>query len=459
MTPQNRRTFVKMALSIISLATMAAKSAAPSEKIKSNVLVNTSRNVEGLVVSAMETVRFGVVGVGRRGSMLLRLLLNVEGIEVNAICDISQDNIVRATKMVADKSLKQPVKYMDHETSYKDMFQKEEIDAVIIATPWRWHTPMAIDAMEAGIQTFVEVPASLTIDGCWQLVETSEKNQVNCMMLENVCYGREELMVLNMVREGLIGELTHGEAAYIHDLRRQMDDFGTKSRTGNWRTLWHTKRNANLYPTHGLGPIAQYMNINRGDRLDYLVSMSSPAIGRQLYAKKKYPKDDPRNEMKYIAGDLNSSLIKTIKGKSILLQYDTTTPRPYTRLNLIQGTNGAFAGYPNRIALESEGNYNEWDMEMEKWLDKYEHWLWKQLMHDAVKQGGHGGMDFVMLWHLVYCLRNGLPLTQNVYDAVTWSSIIELSERSVESRSSPVDFPDFTRGAWKHSAPVQITKQ
>ncbi|MCV6603927.1 MAG: hypothetical protein OIF34_01380, partial [Porticoccaceae bacterium] len=198
--------------------------------------------------------------------------------------------------------------------------------------------PMAVDAMNAGKHAFVEVPAALTIDECWQLVETSEKTRRHCMMLENVCYGREEMMVLNMVRDNLFGELLHGEAAYIHPLRWQMKDLETG--TGSWRTGWHARRNTNLYPTHGLGPIAQYMNINRGDAFDYLVSVSSPAVGRREYAEEAFPSDHQRNQLRYIAGDMNSSIIKTKLGRSILVQHDTTTPRPYTRLNLIQGTNG-----------------------------------------------------------------------------------------------------------------------
>jgi hypothetical protein len=206
------------------------------------------------------------------------------------------------------------------------------------------------------------------------------------------------------------------------------------------------------------------MNINRGDKFDYLVSMSSPALGRALYANKEFPANHPRNQKKYIAGDMNSTLIKTQLGRSIVVQHDTTTPRPYTRLNLLQGTNGVFAGYPNRIALENnplkpeiEDGFHNWDMDMEPWYDKYEHDLWKRMRNEATAAGGHGGMDFIMLWRLVYCLRNGVPLDQNVYDAASWSVIFELSEKSVKNRSNSVDIPDFTRGNWKKNAPLIIS--
>jgi len=277
---------------------------------------------------------------------------------------------------------------------------------------------------------------------------------MNCMMMENVCYGREELMALNMVRQGVLGELLHGEAAYIHELRWQMKDM--EEGTGSWRTDWHTRRNANLYPTHGLGPIAQYMNINRGDRFDYLSSMSSPALGRQLYARREFPADHIRNQATYICGDMNTSLIKTVKGRTIMVQHDTTTPRPYTRHNLIQGTNGVYGQYPDRFALESLGEFHEWQHDMSSLQERYDHELWKRTEAAANELGGHGGMDFVMLWRTVYCLRNGLPLDQNVYDAAAWSVVIPLSEASNADRGDSQDFPDFTRGAWRNAPAFEI---
>jgi hypothetical protein len=336
------------------------------------------------------------------------------------------------------------------------MLERDDIDAVFVLTPWNWHTPMATDVMRASKQAFVEVPAALNLDECWQLVETSEATRMNCMMMENVCYGREELMALNMVRQGVLGELLHGEAAYIHELRWQMKDI--EEGTGSWRTAWHTRRNANLYPTHGLGPIAQFMNINRGDRFDYLTSMSSPALGRQLYAQREFAADHARNQVKYICGDMNTSLIKTVNGRTIMVQHDTTTPRPYTRHNLIQGTNGVYARYPDRIALESEGGFHEWQHNMTSWYERYDHPLWKELAAEASASIGHGGMDFVMLWRIVFCLRNGVPLDQNVYDAAAWSAVAPLSEASNQDRGNSRDFPDFTRGIWETAPALSVTE-
>jgi hypothetical protein len=420
-------------------------------------------NVNDLIVDKIQSVRFGFIGIGARGgNTLLRLMLKIEGADVIALCDTHAPTLEKHRAVVEQSTGKSPAIYGDSDHAYKKMLERDDIDAVIIATPWKWHTPMAVDAMRAGKHAFVEVPAAISVDECWQLVETSEATNLNCMMLENVCYGREEMMLLNMVRDNLFGSLLHGEAAYIHELRWQMKEVD--SGTGSWRTDWHTKMNGNLYPTHGLGPIAQYMNINRGDKFDYLVSMSSPALGRALYANKEFPANHPRNQKKYIAGDMNSTLIKTQLGRSIVVQHDTTTPRPYTRLNLLQGTNGVFAGYPNRIALENnplkpeiEDGFHNWDMDMEPWYDKYEHDLWKRMRNEATAAGGHGGMDFIMLWRLVYCLRNGVPLDQNVYDAASWSVIFELSEKSVKNRSNSVDIPDFTRGNWKKNAPLIIS--
>lgn len=402
----------------------------------------------------LETVRIGVIGAGRRGNPMMRLLFAIDGVEIKAIADPHAPAIDNARKLFIENEMSMPEFYGDGEYDYRRMLEREDLDVVYIATPWAWHAPMAVDAMERGKHALVEVPAALTIDECWQLVETSERTQRYCMMMENVCYGREELMALNMVREGLLGDLLHGEAAYIHELRWQMKDI--TEGTGSWRTGWHARRNANLYPTHGLGPIAQYMNINRGDRFDYLTSMSSPALGRQLYAQREFPPEHMRNRASYIAGDMNTSLIKTVNGLTIMLQHDTTTPRPYTRHNLIQGTNGVFAKYPSRFALETEGKFHQWQDDLTGLQKRYDHDLWLRTEAEAQRLGGHGGMDFVMLWRTAYCLRNGIPLDQNVYDAAAWSAVIPLSEASNGDRGNSKDFPDFTRGAWKTAPPFEI---
>ncbi|MGL5485251.1 MAG: Gfo/Idh/MocA family oxidoreductase, partial [Shewanella sp.] len=264
----------------------------------------SGKSVIGLIAPKMEVVRVGFIGVGERGFSHVEQFCHLEGVELKAICDTHQAVVDRAVEHIVKQKRPKPAVYTGNDLSYRELLNRDDIDIVIISTPWEWHAPMAIDTMESGKHAFVEVPLALTVEECWQIIDTAERTQKNCMMMENVNYGREELMVLNMVRQGLFGELLHGEAAYIHELRWQMKEIDHK--TGSWRTYWHTKRNGNLYPTHGLGPVSQYMNINRGDRFDYLTSMSSPALGRALYAKREFPADHERNQLKYINGDMST---------------------------------------------------------------------------------------------------------------------------------------------------------
>lgn len=484
MSDLGRRKFLKSAAATAAVGVVAG-CAATAQNTGSPILKQQGPSVMGLVVPKMDIVRVGFIGVGvRGGDYHVKNFLKMDGVEVKAICDTDQQSLDKAVGHVVKQGFPAPEKYTGSDYAYKKMLERQDIDVIIISTPWKWHAPMAIDAMESGKHALIEVPAATTIEECWQLVDTAERTQKNCMMLENVNYGRDELMSLNMVRQGLFGDLLHGEAAYIHELRWQMKEVDRK--TGSWRTQRHAMHNGNLYPTHGLGPVAQYMNINRGDRLDYITSMSSPAMGRQQYAQREFPAGHQRNQMKYIAGDMNTSIIKTVKGRSIMVQHDTTTPRPYSRHNLIQGTNGVFAGFPNRIALENvpdkikaiydqeheqalaewtangkkgykphHQNYHSWDTDMEKWYQAYDHPLWKRL-GDAAKGAGHGGMDFIMTHRIISCLRNGEPLDQDVYDAAAWSSVFPLSMDSVADRSNSKTIPDFTRGAWKTGKPLGI---
>lgn len=446
----NRRDFLKA-------TSYAAAGLATSQVSAGNsASANNNASVIGLISPKLDIVNVAFIGVGQRGFGHVKHFCHLDGVEIKAICDPDQQVLNRSIDYVTEQSLTRPAAYSNGNYAYQDMLNRDDIDIVIISTPWSWHAPMAIDTMQSGKHAFVEVPLALSVEECWQIVNCSEQTQKHCMMMENVNYGRDELMVLNMVRQGLFGELLHGEAAYIHELRWQMKELTQK--TGSWRTFWHTKRNGNLYPTHGLGPVAQYMNINRGDRFDYLTSMSSPALGRQLYAQREFPAEHGRNQLKYINGDINTTLIKTVKGRTIMVQHDTTTPRPYSRHNLIQGTNGVFTGFPNRIAIEQggSGNFHQWDTDMQPWYAKYEHPLWRRMGQEAQKNGGHGGMDFLMLWRMVYCLRNGQPLDQDVYDGASWSVINTLSELSLNNRSNSVTIPDFTRGAWQTAKPLAI---
>jgi hypothetical protein len=420
------------------------------------------KSVAGYAAPKMDRVRVGFIGVGARGSGHVAQMLLLDGVDITAICDTHKPSLDKSVQRCVDKGRKAPAAYGSSPTDYRRLVERDDVDIVIISTPWEDHVPMAVAAMKAGKHAFIEVPAATTVEGCWELVDTAEETQRHCMMLENVNYGRDELMVLNMCRQGVFGELLHGEAAYIHDLRWQMKEIDHG--TGSWRTYEYTKRNGNLYPTHGLGPVAQYMNINRGDRLDFLCSVSSPARCREIYAREHFPEGHERRSLDFICGDINTSIVKTVLGKTILIQWDEQLPRPYTRLNLIQGTRGIFAGFPNRCTFESHGDI-EGTGSTEKWVqgqqmaslyERFDHPLWKRIANDPANQGGHGGMDFIMLWRIVYCLRNGLPLDQDVYDAAVWSVIGPLSEESVANRGRSVDVPDFTRGQWRTMPPLEI---
>ncbi len=414
----------------------------------------------------IDTVRVAMIGVGARGSGHTRRLANIEGTEIVAISDLYEDYVQRA-KGYCDEVGKGErhtnVKLYHGEAHlWKKMLREVRPDMVIIATPWKDHAPMAIEAMEQGAHAFVEVPLGLTNQELWDIVDTSEKTGKHCMMMENVNYGRTELLYLNLCRKGMIGDLLHAEAAYIHELRFQMEEQDRG--TGSWRTPHYAHRNGNLYPTHGLGPVAQYMNLGRGDdNFGTLVSYSSPAMGRALYAEKNYAADHKWNQLDYRGGDINTSIIKTTMGRTVMVQWDETSPRPYDRLNLIQGTKGAMASFPTRIALEGgvpgiTENHHKWAQgdALEAFMAEHDHPLYKRMGELATRMGGHGGMDFLMAYRMVDCLRNGEPLDQNVYEGAFWSAVSELSETSVAQGGAPQAFPDFTRGNWKTTQPLGI---
>jgi len=322
--------------------------------------------------------------------------------------------------------------------------KRNDLDFIYIATPWQWHAPMGVAAMKGGAHAGLEVPAVVTLEECQAIVDTSEKTRRHCMIMENCCYGESELLVMNLVRAGLFGELLHGEGAYIHDLRKIVNEDRSE---GLWRREWHTKLNGNIYPTHGLGPVANYMGINRGDRFEYMVSMSSPQAGLDAYREANVPKDSPKWKEKYILGDMNTSLIKTAKGRTIMVQHDVVNPQPYDRINLIKGVKGMFRGYPDRIFFDGQKGEEAYTG-LDAYKEQYEHKLWKEHGKEA-EDRGHGGMDFLMLWRLTQCMREGLEPDIDVYDAASWSAIGGLSEASVAKGSAPEKFTDYTRGQWK----------
>lgn len=406
-------------------------------------------SVIGMRFEPRPVVRLGLIGHGGRGRSLLHDLLGIPGVEVNAVCDLVKSRVESAQAAVEKKGQKRPAAYAAGETDFENLVRRDDLDVVYIATPWRWHVPMAVAAMEAGKHAFVEVPAATTLPDCWRLVEASERTRRHCVMLENCCFGYNELLVLGMVRAGLLGELTHAEAAYIHDLREVLFD----DHEGTWRRDEHFSRNGNLYPTHGLGPVAGYLDINRGDRFAALVSMSSSE--KSLSARRdRLPAGDPRRSETYACGDVNTSILRTARGRTVLLQHDVVTPRPYTRINHIAGTKGVFRDYPPRLFLDGQKRHDRWGS-LKDQKKRFEHPLWTRLKKQASK-GGHGGMDYVMSWRLMQCVREGLAPDMDVYDAATWSAPAPLSEQSVKAGGSAVDFPDFTRGRWKETRPAFV---
>jgi len=407
---------------------------------------HSSATMMDVPFGARERVRLGIIGVGGRGSSLVRDLLAVENVEVKAICDLVPEKVEHAQKAVTDAGQPQPTGFSKGEWDFKNLTQLD-LDIVYIATPWNWHVPMAVSAMKNGKHAAVEVPACTTLEECWEVVETSESTRQHCVILENCCYGSTEMMVQAMVRDGVFGQVTHAEAAYLHDLRSILT---ANESEGLWRRFPHMQRNGNLYPTHGLGPVAHYFDIHRGDRFDYMVSLSSQEASLSGYVKAKFPETDPKRSEKYVCGDMNTSIIKTLKGRTILLQHNVVSPRPYSRLNLISGTKGAFADYPPRVFVDGQ-NGDEWQT-VDSFREKYEHPLWKETGEMARKTGGHGGMDYVMNYRLMDCLKRGLTPDINVYDAAAWSAPTPLSEASVAAHGAPQKFPDFTRGGWEERA-------
>ncbi|HMB64134.1 MAG TPA: Gfo/Idh/MocA family oxidoreductase [Eudoraea sp.] len=413
----------------------------------------------------LETIRAAFIGVGARGPGHLKFFAALPGTEVVAISDLYEDLAKKwagvATEIGAGERHKDIALYYGGEDRWKVMLEEVKPDVVFIATNWKNHAPMAIETMKRGGHAFVEVPIAVTLDEMWAIIDASEATRKHCMMMENVNYDRDELMFLNMCRQGVLGELLHAEAAYIHELRGQMEE--QQRGTGSWRTLHYAKRNGNLYPTHGLGPVAQYMNLARQeDHFGSLVSYSTPSVGRKAYAKKNYPPEHKWNQLEYKGGDLNTSIIKTTLGRTIMVQWDETSPRPYSRLNLIQGTKGTLAGFPTRVALEGgvpgiTEDHHSWVQgeQLAVLYEKYDHPLYKRL-NEQTKDSGHGGMDGMMMYRIVECLQKGQSLDQNVYEGCYWSAVSPLSEASVAQGGAPQAFPDFTRGNWKTTKPLDI---
>lgn len=412
-------------------------------------------NMCGYAAPRLNTVRAGFIGLGHRGPAHLNNMTKLEGVQIKGVCDIRPEYANRAKKLAGDAG-HSPDVYTGNAMDWKKLCDRQDIDLVFIATPWNMHTPMAVYAMEQGKHVCIEVPAAVTLEECWQLVETSERTKRHCMMMENCCYDFFELLTLNMVRQGFFGEIIHGEGAYIHNLLNS--NFNKNGYWEMWRLRQNTRRNGNLYPTHGLGPVCQIMNINRGDKMDYLESRSGKDFIMEATARNLAEKDSffaPYVGAQY-RGNMNTTNIVTRRGRTIMIQHDVSSPNVYSRIHKIVGTKGTALKYPLPPRISDGGE--EWlkEEEMKKLEEKYQPAIVKKVGELAKEVGGHGGMDFLMDWRTIDCLRNGLPFDQDVYDAALWSAVSPLSELSVANRSASVKIPDFTGGSWKTNKPVDI---
>lgn len=460
----NRRGFLKRTglacISLVGTGIMSAYSLDQKGKGKSNLdptqesQRNQKFNMSGYSAPKLDTVRIGFIGLGNRGPNHVLNMSLLEGVEIKALCDLVRGKAEKVKKRIEFAGFN-PTIYADDPEAWKKLCDRQDIDLVYICTPWILHTPMAVYAMEHGKHVAIEVPAARTLEECWQLVETSEKTHKHCQMMENCCYDFFELLTLNMSRHGFFGDIVHCEGAYIHNL---LEANFSKSKFSNmWRLRENAGRSGNLYPTHGLGPVCQVLDINRGDKMDFLVSVMSKDFMMNKMAKELAATDDfykPFVDKPY-RGDMTTTTIRTNKGKTIMVQHDVTSPNVYSRIHKISGSKAAALKYPLPWKI-SIGDKWVSDEEFKSLEEKYTPAIVKKIGEMAKQIGGHGGMDFMMDWRLIDCLRNGLPLDQDVYDAALWSSIAPLSEKSVASRSNSVDVPDFTGGSWKTNQPLDI---
>jgi len=452
----DRREFLKGTMWLGAVAALSGKAAGA-------VKLADSGTMSGFAAPAIKEVRVGVAGLGMRGPGAVHRLASIPGVKVAALCDLFPERVEAQNAWLKANGYGAAVPYVGAE-AYKAMCESD-LDLIYIVTPWKLHTPIALYAMEHGKHAAIEVPSAMYLDECWALVETSERTRRHCMQLENCCYGEIEMLSLNLARNGKFGEIVHAEGAYIHDLRElNYLDPQKGGYQGYWRLKWNAEHYGNPYATHGLVPVMQAMNVNRGDRLDYLTCVSSNQFGMDAYAKVKFGEDSWQAKLHPKCGDMSTTVIKTVNGKTIMVQHDVTSARPYSRINLVSGTQGILKGigreYDFQIALAEapgEGAHAWLDREAANRLaDEYQHPLWKVAGELAQKIGGHGGMDFLMDLRLCYCLQNGFPLDMDVYDLAASCAVAELSERSALHRGDSQDVPDFTRGAWKTAKPLGI---
>ncbi len=411
-----------------------------------------------------DLIKVGFVGIGNMGAGHVNNLLRIDGCRISAVCDIRPERTKWARDRIVAAGFPEPTVYTGGDLEFERMCAEDDLDLVYNAAPWRWHTPICVAAMKNGKHAASEVNIAMTVEECWQLVETSEKTKRHCVMQENCCYDHTEMVVLNMINQGLFGEIMHGECGYLHDLRGLK--IHPTAYQGMWRLHQSINRNGNLYPTHGIGPMAWCMDIHRGDAFETLVSMSTKSIGLNEFAAARHDaatSDSDKQfyanwrDQKYALGDVNITLIKTKKGKTIICKHDTNLPRPYSRDFLVQGSTGLVRKYPTEVVhIEGLSRGHNWE-DMAAYREKYEHPVWRAIKEKA-KGAGHGGMDYIEDYRLINALRKGVCPDIDVYDSAAWSAIIPLSEESINKGSAPVPFPDFTRGAWKTHRPLAVSE-
>ena len=394
----------------------------------------------GFAVDPIDTVRVGFIGLGMRGPSAIDRFTYIDGVETVAICDLYPEKLEPVQRLLERRGKARAAEYSG-EDGWKELCEREDIDLVYIVTPWLTHVPMSVYAMEHGKHVAVEVPAAVSVEECWQLVNTAERTRRHCMMLENCVYDFFELTTLNMAQQGLFGEIIHTEGAYIHNLDPFWDEY-----QDNWRYEFNKKHRGDIYPTHGMGPACWALDIHRGDRMKTLIAMDTDAFNGKKLAQK-------HGEDSYLNGDHTTTLIRTEKGKTIEIQHNVVTPRPYNRMYQVEGTEGFANKYPNEgfsIIENLDGEAYVSSEMRDALMAEYQHPITREgsLVETARRVGGHGGMDFIMDYRLIYCLRNGLPLDQDVYDAAEWSCLGELTRVSIENGNIPVAMPDFTRGEW-----------
>lgn len=412
------------------------------------------QDVIGLTCAPIDTVRIGFVGLGARGTEAIRRFTYQQHIQVKALCDLNQWRVDSCNRMLQRAGMDKVDVYYGDENAWKKLCDRSDIDLIYIATDWVHHTPIMLYAMEHGKHVACEVPAAMTLEEIWDVVNTAERTRKHCMMLENCVYDFFEITTLNMARQGLFGDITHVKGAYNHCLADIWPDYNA-----DWRMQYNMKNRGDVYPTHGIGPVCQLLNIHRGDRLTRLVAMDSDPVSLPAYLVKHGRAKDTVN---FQNGEVTLSLLRTQKGKTIHIEHNVASPRPYSRLYQLTGTKGFANKYPvEGYALDSkslpaevtkgaEFTAHEYMLEAVKTalMEAYKDPIVKEMEESAKKVGGHGGMDFIMDSRLIYCLRNGLPLDMDVYDLAEWCCLIPLSKISIEKGSVPVEVPDFTRGAW-----------